>query len=323
MGILTAFRNGVREATRSWRYIFLVYGFNFLLAIGLASAVGIAISASVGHSAAGEKLVADFDGLWYRNFGAQAQGLAATFTPSVVGIGAVFNGLDAMLRGGLLQNHPLIGVAGLLYLLTWVFCSAGFIALYANPDDRPPFFARAAKFFPRFLVLGLMAGVLYFLVFRFVFSGLSNLVDELTRETIDERVHFVYTVIKYAIVWLLVVSVNILFDYSKIFTVLRDHGNALNAPLRSLGVVFGNFRRTYGLYVGIGIVWLLLLAVYWLIAPGAGQSSWLAIAAAFVIGQVYLLSRIWTRCLFLAGQTAMCGALLDTASTTSTGTDDT
>jgi hypothetical protein len=41
---------------------------------------------------------------------------------------------------------------------------------------------------------------------------------------------------------------------------------------------------------------------YWLIVPGAGQASWVAITGVFLIGQLYILSRIWMRCLFYAGQ---------------------
>lgn len=312
MKILEAFRRGVEMAGRSKRYILLVYGVNFLFALILASAVGMAIAGSVGHSLAGENLLQGFDGTWFRSFSADAQGLAATFNPGVVGIGAVFSGLDAMLRGGLLANHPLITGMGVLYLLMWTLFSAGFIALYAQQDQKgePAFLKHAAQFFSRFLALAVMAGILYYLIFRFVFGGLSKFVDELTRETIDERVHFFYTLLKYVVVWLLVLTVNVLFDYSKIFTVLRDHRNALTAPLHAARVVFGHIIRTYGLYFSIGVVWVVLMLVYWLIAPGAGQASWITIFGAFVLGQLYLLSRIWVRCLFFAGQTEMGRALL-------------
>lgn len=310
MKIFNAFRSGLGMTNRTKRYVLLAYGANALLALVLASAVGLAIAGSVGHSLAGKNLLTGFDGSWFLSFSAQAQGLAKTFDPAVVGIGAVFSGLDASLSGRLFANLPLIVGAGALYLLMWTFFSAGFIGLYAQQEEEPAFFRRAAQFFPRFFVLGVMAGVLYFLIFRFIMGGLAHLVDELTRETIDERVQFTYTLIEYAIVWVLLLSVNLLFDYSKIFTVLQNHKNALTAPLKSLRVVFGNMGRTYGLYFSIGIVWIALMLVYWLVAPGAGQASWVTLFGAFLLGQLYLLSRIWARCLFFAGQTAMCEALI-------------
>ncbi len=58
------------------------------------------------------------------------------------------------------------------------------------------------------------------------------------------------------------------------------------------------------------------MLVYWIVVPGAGQSSWPGIALAFLLGQLYILSRIWTRCLFWGAQA---GFLL----TESAGPEDT
>ncbi|MFQ5649809.1 MAG: hypothetical protein ACE5IY_07695 [bacterium] len=309
MKILDVLSTGLRRVNSSKRYIFVVYGVNLLLALVLGGALAVSLAGSIGNSVAGEKLLQSFDELWYPNFAAQAKGVARTFDPSVVGIGAVFNGLDTLLQGNFFDTSPAVAGVGLFYLLLWTFFSAGFVSLYAAGSERPSFLHQAAHFFPRFLILGLMAGVLYFLLFKFVLGWLTKAVDELTRETIDERVHFTYTVLKYLILWFGILSVNILLDYSKIFTVLKNHKNAFTAPLGAMKVVFGNFLKTYGLYMTLGLLWVALLSVCWLIAPGAGQSSWLMIFAAFLVGQLYVLSRIWTRCLFYAGQTTLCSAL--------------
>lgn len=313
MKIIAALQNGVRLVNRFWRYLFLAYGLNLVLALVLAAGVGMAIADSLGHSASAERLVQNFEEFWYQSFAAQAKGLEKTFNPTVTGIGAVLNGLDATLGGRLFQGEPLLLGVGAFYLILWLFLSAGFISFYARPENQTGFLAHAGCYFVRFVVLGAMAWILYFLIFAFLLDGLGWLVNELTRETIDERIHFFYTLLKYAIVWLLVLSVNMLFDYSKILTVLRDYRNALTAPLHALRLIWKNKRRTYGLYFTLGGAWLILLLIYWFIAPGAGQSTWLTIFLAFMLGQVYVLSRIWTRALFLAGQTAMARQL--TAST--------
>ncbi|MFQ5864748.1 MAG: hypothetical protein ACE5IW_05910 [bacterium] len=309
MKIIDAFLEGFRNMSRTKRYIFLVYISNLLVALILGVSLGMTLHSSLGDSLAGENLLKGFDGLWYRNFASQAKGLANSFDPSVVGIGAVFNGLEAFIKGSFLNGQVAIVGVGLVYLLLWTFFSAGFISVYAAQEERPSFFQQAARFFLRFLVLGVIAGIFYFLLFKFVLNWLTKAVAELTRETIDERIHFTYTVLKYLILWMLVWSVNILFDYSKIFTVLRDHKNALTAPLKAMIVVFGNFFKIYGLYFAIGSLWIVLMFIYWLIAPGAGQASWFTIFAAFLLGQLYIVSRIGMRCLFYAGQTAMCSSL--------------
>jgi len=309
MTIFQAFLAGVRDSSRSKRYIFLVYCINLVIALVFAAALAGTIRDSLGASAAGENMRQGFDGLWYNSFSAQATGLAATFDPSVTGIGALFNGLDAFLSGGIFRGYPAVVGTGIIYLLMWTLFSAGFIALYAAEGERPSFFQQAARFFPRFIVLAALAGILYYLLFHFVFGWLSGAVNALTRETIDERVHFTYTVIKYLILWLLIWIVNMLFDYSKIITVLRNHKNPLTAPFKAVAVVVPHFIRTFGLYLLIGVCWIVLMLLYWIVVPGAGGSTWIALIWAFLLGQIYLFTRIWTRCLFYAGQTALCAAL--------------
>jgi len=309
MKISQAFSQGLRDVNRSKRYIFLVYGCNFLLAVVLAFTIGTTLHNSFGSHLAGNNMLAGFDSLWYQSFRAQAEGLAQTFSPTVVGIGAIFEGLDGLSNGHFILQSPTVVGVGILYFLMWTFFSAGFISTYAAADDEPSFFQKAAGAFPKFLFLAVVAGVLYFLLFYFVFGWLSKAVDELTRETIDERVHFGFTVAKYAILWLLICMINIIFDYSKIFTLIRTGTSVLTAPLKTLVLVLKNFGKTFFLYVTIGAVWFAILLFYWVIVPGAGQSSWFTFLAVFLLGQLYILSRIWTRALFYAGQTAMFSAI--------------
>ena len=309
MKIFGAFKEGLGSVGQSKRYILLVYLVSLLVTLSIAVALSGTIERSLGDSLAGENMLSSFDSSWYSNFSSQASGLAATFTPSVVGIGAVFNGLDAFLRGNLASTYAGIAGVGILYLLMWTFFSGGFISIYAAQDERPSFFQRAARFFPRFLFLGVLAAGLYFVVIGFVGSGLRDLIAEQTRETIDERVHLAYTVSGYLIMWLLIWSINLVFDYSKILTVVEEHKSVISAPWRAVSLIFSNFGRTYGLYFMIGGSGVAVMLLYWLMVPGAGQSSGIAIFGTFLLGQIYIITRIATRCFFFAGQTAMATAL--------------
>ena len=312
MKITEAIRTGIKNVGRSKRYILLVYFLNLVVAMVFAAILAGTIQDSLGSSQAAENMSTGFDGLWYNSYRAEAGGLAATFEPGVVGIGAILKSLDAFISGNLTEGFAGIVFMGVVMMLFWTFFSGGFISLYANQDEQSTFFQKAAEFFPRFIVLWLMATILYFILFGFVMSWLSDIVSSLTRETLDERVHFFYTVIKYFILWVLVWLVNMLFDYSKILTVLQDHKNALTAPIKAFKMIVRNLGKTFGLYLSIGIVWLLFFGIYWLLAFDPSSSSgWLAVFVPFILGQLYILSRIWTRCLFYGGQTTMGGALIE------------
>lgn len=305
MSIGRALAQGIRRVGAAPRYLLLVYFLNVAVALVLGFALAGALEDSLGSSLAAGNLRESFDELWYRGFSAGASGLAATFDPAVVGIGAVFSSLDTFLRGGLFYQYAGIVGAGLLYLLAWTFFAGGFIACYRRPAQEGSFFQQGARFFPRFALLAVMAGVLYWLIFHFVAPWAGDRVASLTHETIDERVAFAYTLIQYLLIWCLVWLVSMVFDYSKILVVVQDHRNALTAPLHALGFVRRNLGRALGLYLATGLVWVVLLLVYWAVAPGAGQSSTVPLLIAFLIGQLYILARIAVRCLFYAGQTAL------------------
>ena len=311
MSIGRAFADGIRRAGAAKRYLLVAYVVNLSIAMVLGLTMATAIEDSLGSSLAAGNLRDGFDALWHSGFSARASGLAETFHPSVVGVGAVFNGLDTFLQGGLFRQYPLIVGIGVLYLALWTFFAGGFISAFRRPREvhAASFFHRSARFFPRFAVLAVMAGVLYWLIFHFAMPWLDDRVASLTRETVDERVFFAWTMAKYLVVWCLVWLVSLVFDYGKILTVVHDHGNALTAPLKALGFVAKNLVRTVGLHLAIGIVWVALLVGYWAIAPGADQSTTAAVAVAFLLGQLYIVARIFTRCLFWAGQTAMYEAL--------------
>jgi len=307
MTIKRAFAAGLHRTGASKRYILLVYAVNLILAIILAVAVGRSISTSLGHSTRAEQLLRGFDDPWYRSYSVDAKGLAATFEPGVVGAGAVLKSLDAFLTGRMLQQNASVLVVGALYLLLWTFFAGGFIAIYADPENPSEFFHRAARFFPRILPLTVLGLVLYVLMFDYVLQWLGDAVKAMTRDTLDERVQFAYTVTKYALFWVILWFINMWFDYGKIALVTDDRKNPLGALAAAWRFVIGHFRGTYGLYLLVGVVAAVLLALYAWLAPGARQASYVLIFLAFLAGQVYLLARLTVRCLFLSSQTAMYG----------------
>lgn len=245
MKIFQAFKTGIENVNKSKKYIFFAYAINLLIVIVLASSLAFTLKESIGKSASGETLLEDFDEFWFLNFSVLAKGLAKTFDPGVTGIGAVFNSLDTALKGSLFEVSPIIASTGSLYLLTWVFLAGGFLSIYLKKNINVSFFLHSGRYFPRLLVVSIMSWILYFIIFKYLFSFLSWTVEELNRENIDERIHFIYTVVKYFILWMAVLTVNIVFDYSKILIVLNNYKNAFIVPLFGFKLIFNNFFKLY------------------------------------------------------------------------------
>lgn len=255
-------------------------------------------------------MLSGFDGLWYNNFSSNASGLAKTFSPAVTGIAAVFESLENVLQGNLFSNHILLAGIGLVYLVFWSFFSAGLVGVYTSPENDVSLLGVAGTYFFRFVLLTAIAGVIYYLLFNFVLDWFSSLVSSATRETIDERTVFVWVFFKYAVLWLLVWTVNMIFDYAKILTVKYEQKNPFVAILNALRLVFGNIFKTWGLYFLITLIGVVGILIYWLIAPGAGQMSFTSILLTFLISQLIIIFRVALRCLYYASESALTGGLI-------------
>jgi hypothetical protein len=309
MSILGIFRRGLQRVYQARKYILIVYLLNVALAAILGNMLAANLKTFIGPSLAGDNLRRGFDDLWFRNFQTDAGGIAATFDPSVVGIGAIFNGLDTFLRGGFFKDAGGIIGVGILYWGFWICLSAGFIAVFLKGGQTPKgfFFQNAGQFFPTFLALAMISAAMYLAIFSLLMPWLSEVARSFTREIIDERQAFLYTLGKYAIVWMMVYAINIIFDYSKIIAVEKNLSlqNILSAPGAATRFILKQPFKVFGLFFLSGFTWLVLLGLYWLAAPGVWQASWFTIIFAFLIGQIYIFSRIAVKCLFFAGETVL------------------
>ena len=296
---------GLAHVRGAKRYLGLVYLASLALALPLAAALATTLEHSFGRSETSERMRDGFDALWYQGFSGRAEGLASTFDPSIIGIGAVFNGIDALVTGRLFDHNAAIVGVGLIYLGVWTFLAACLLSRFCGRSDQRSFFAHGAHHFPRFAVLAVLAGVLYYMIFGPLHTGLGKLVDEINREQLDERVHFAWVLGKYALVWSIAWTVSLVFDYARVVAV-RDELPPLATNLRrALGIVLRNKLRIYGLSLGLFLMSVVAMSIYWLVAPGAEGGSPFAILVAFLIGQAYLLVRIGLRATTWAAEASM------------------
>jgi hypothetical protein len=311
--VLTAFRQALRLTAGAARYALAAYALNLCLTLLLAGLMFDALQGSLGSSLAGERMRAGWDPQWYDGFSPQAQGVAGTFRPSVTGAGAVLDALDAFADGfsAVRARGPGTGVlvAMAVYLLSWSFLGAGFVGTFAASPGGAGFLQRAARWFPRLLPLTVVGLVFYGVLLGPVRGWLDLTVDERLHEVIDERARFAWTALAYLCLWTAVVLVNLVIDYAKVLVVLRGEtailagaGRALPGAVR---LVARHPVRTLGLYATTAVLGLTGVLAYVAVAPGAAGGSWLGIAGAFLLGQLFVLSRVLLRCLFFAGEVVM------------------
>lgn len=306
MSVIQAMLTGFRRATRSPVILLWLWLLNLGVAAPVALLVAGAIKSEIRSSRVDEKLLDGFDMEWFGEYESRTRGTARTFTPTLTGAGAFYDNFENWLGGGFPVTVE-IALAGTLHVLIWALMLGGVIDRYARAQVRPTlrrFFANGARFFFRFVRLTLISGALYVLVYllsRRLFKGL----DEWTRETTSELVVFYYSLVVWGLVAFLLTLIHMSFGYAKIATVIEDRRSMFVAALRGIGFVLFHPLKTIGLYYGLLLVSVFLLALYSVVAPGVDQSTIPSIVVAFGVAQLFLLAKLLLRLTFIAGQTAL------------------
>ncbi len=312
IGTFHAIREGLARAARAPGLLALLWIVNLLVALPLAVTVGQAIQDSVGRSLVGERLVQGFDTHWQGEFAQEAQGVAKTFAPEVVGAGAFFRDLESWWSGRLFEVEPALLWTGLGYALLWVLLLGGVLERLARSaggeegSDRglAAFFGAGGRYFFRFLRLTALSGVLYYGIYRLARAGFHAL-ENAMRDVTAERTVLLWVLLGAALVVALLTLVRVVFDYARIAIVAQGRRSALGAAWAGLAFVLEHPVRTLGLYWALAVVGLVLLGLYSLIAPQAGPASWLGVTLAFLLGQAALATRLGLRLATLGGETAL------------------
>ena len=305
MTAAAAFRDGIRRVNGAPALVAGMCLVTLLLALPLSIALRGMIEAHLGRSLTAQHVAPGADYQWWQEFLHQAAGLGSTFTPSIVGFGAVLDNLDA-----LLDNEPMAAtVAGVTaaWLLIWSFLSGGVIDRLAR--DRKTrahgFFAAAGVHFWRFLRLGIIAFVVYLFLFGSVHGWLfSDLYDGLTRDMTSERTAMLIRLACYLAFGAVLVVINAVFDYARIRMVVEDRRSALGAFVAGARFVRRHAARVAAVYLLNGLAFALLISLYALLSPGAPASR-LLMWGVLLLGQAYIVGRHYLKLVFYASQTAL------------------
>lgn len=310
MTTIAAFGEGMRRVGRAPAILAGVLLLTFLVALPLGIVLGGMLSDHLGDSLAARDAASGVDYDWWQEFSAQATGVGASFSPSILGFGAVLANLGAMADNR--SQVPAVAAAGAVYIVLWILLAGGIIDRYArNRQTRANgFFSACGVFFFRFLRLGLFALGFYWLLYAFVHPALfDGLYPWLTRDFTAERNAFAVRILLYAVFGVPLLACHVVFDYAKIRAVVEDRRSMIGALLAAVRFIVRHPVQVIGLCLLNGLAFLVVVAVYALVAPGAGGPGW-SFWIGLLVSEVYLLARVWVKLLFYASQTALFQGLM-------------
>jgi hypothetical protein len=302
-GWRTALADGVGRVGRAPAILAGVWLATAAVSLPLAAAMRGQLAQHLGASLAADSALAGSNYVWMQEFAAQATGIGVTFKPTIIGFGAVLDNLSALLDD---LSRPVAIVAGAAaYAVIWLLLAGGIIDRYAR--DRATrssgFFAAAGTFFFRFLRLGAVMWAVYAVLFAYVHRWMFGPVwNGLTRDITEERTAFAIRAALYAAFGLLLCGCNLLFDYAKVRAVVEDRRSMLGAIAAAARFLRQNPGPAVALYAADAALWILVVALYALAAPGVGGARW---EPGFAVGQLYVAARLWTKLVFWASETAL------------------
>ena len=303
--ITPAWIDGFRRVFAAPAVVSAVFLITLLAALPLAVTMRGMIETHLGRSLRSEAVAESVDTDGWQEFTSQTSGLGATFTPSVIGFAATLDSVSGVLDARPQQVQVKGALA--LYLVVWVFLSGGVIDRFARQRRTRAhgFFATAGVFFWRFLRLGVIAAIVYWFLFAYVHQWLfDDAYTWLTRDLAVERQAFLWRVALYLLFGATLVASNVVFDYARIRMVVEDRRSAIGSLSAALEFIVRRRGRVFGLYAVNALVFVVLIAVWVFVAPGAGGAG-VSMWAGFALSQAYVLARLVLKLQFIASQTAL------------------
>jgi hypothetical protein len=245
---------------------------------------------------------ADYD--WMQEYQSQASGASATLTPNVIGFAAVLDNLSAFVDR---DGRPVVIVATAAgYLLLMTFLAGGAIDRLARnrPTRSTGFFSAAGTCFPRLLRLAAVSAIVYGIILGPYHAWVFQIVRQVTRDMTAERSTFLVQLGGYAAFLLPLAAAALLFDYARVRVVVEDRRSAVGAILAAASFIRRNLGTVLAIYAFNVLVFLFILGVYALVAPGAGESGagfWLG----FIVSQAYIAARLGAKLLFWSSEAVL------------------
>lgn len=272
---------GAAAVRRAWRVWALVWALTLAFAALVVLPAAALLGTNLGHSLYAAQMLGNFDMSWIREFQLQTAGAPLTSLP------------------------PLIIALALGYLILMTFLNGGALAVFTGTTT---FWSGCGRYFSRLARLLPYALLCYGLVFA-VNLGLEKAGKQIWDSSMEERPFDIYGWARALVILLLVLLVNMIFDYAKIRIVAADAPSAWRAALGALRFVWRNFGRTASTYALVSLAGLALAAAWWMLSGVLPRTTIAWLVIVLLAQQACVLARVWIRLLYLASGTELHTAL--------------
>jgi hypothetical protein len=296
---------GFKATNKTARMVVLLFTLNLAFSAILAVPMYHSLKDSFGDSLVGENMARGFDMLWWEEFRDQSEGIEKTFTPSIIGKGAILNNLEGLILMTFSALPPAILILGLIYIIFRTFLAGGILSTFNQSDvsfSLKKFFGSAGVYFPSFFLVMLLSWVFYFGVLGILYRGLGSIRNSVAQNSLSEITPFYLGLFFSAILLFAIFFLQMLFDYTRIQIVVEQRNKILSAVRNALMFIVKHPGSTLALFYLLFFVNILVTLVFLLIQSLIPQNTTWSVISVFIIQQIFIFAIIYMRCWLYASE---------------------
>ncbi len=248
----------------------------------------------------------EIDPEWWLEFREHAEGLAATFTPTILGFAAPLDNLSSLLDGT--RRPAILFVPFAMSVMIWAFLWGAALHRFAHGPGGSGVWRSAARTFVPFTIISLAAAVVVFLLYVTVHPVLFGpIAARLQQAASTEQGAFTGRSLLYGLFGALLISVSLIADYARVSMVIAPARSVRNALAHSWGFLRRHSGTVVILYLATGLLFVALMIAYGTleVVGGSQVGGWRGIA----IAQAYIVARLVIRLTFGASEVWLYRAL--------------
>jgi hypothetical protein len=296
---------GFKATRKTARMVLLLFIVNLGFSLILAVPMYHSLKESFGDSLVGEQMAKGFNMLWWEEYRDQSEGLEKTFTPSMIGKGAILNNLEGLILMTFFELPPVMLIFGLIYIIFRTFLAGGILSIFNEAEPKfslKRFFGDSGFYFFRFLLVMLVSWVLFFGVLGTLYRWFSTIRNSVAQRSFSEITPFTLSLFFSALIFFLLLLVQMLFDYARIQIVVEKRINILEAIREGIRFVFRHPGSSLGVFYLLALVHTGVTLVYILLKSFVPQTTSFGVLTAFLIQQFFIFAIIWIRCWLYASE---------------------
>ena len=285
---IRAFARGMVTVIRAPGAVLLTVIATLLTVLPFALVLGNQLQAALAHQPAIDLAAQEIDAEWWMEYRRHASGLAATFTPAIIGFAAPLETLSALLDGS--PRPWVLAIPIVLHAIVWAFLWGALLPRLSTPRlTVREAFAAGKRHFVSFVAISLIAGLALVVLFLTVHAWLFGPVDDFIRaRTQTEPAAFAGRVSLYLVFGALLAAVSLIADYARVALVTGRARSVRTAVAESLQILRSHAGPVVLLLLLTLAVLTLAFAAYGIADQRFGGWRAVLLGQAFIIGRLVL-----------------------------------